>query len=372
MANKFKKVAINRTTETDNKEKEETNVSENAVTENNPEKREAAENKAEEKKAEEKKTGVKGVNIDDVIEEIEKVVKGKKEVITKVLMAICASGHILLEDNPGSGKTTMAKAFSKAIGLDYKRLQFTPDTMPSDITGYYYMNRDSRKLEYMAGAVQCNLLLGDEINRTSAKTQSALLEPMEEGTVTLEGRTQQLPKPFILIATQNPVTSLGTQPLPDSQCDRFMVKLSMGYPSIKDEASILMNTSVEDITNRLSARITKEDLQRVREHIDKNITCSEELVDYICRLCDATRHNDYIEVGVSTRGSVALKRMACSNAYFHGRDYVIPKDVYDVFTDVCGHRIILNPQAKMEGETEDSILKDILDKKVPAPEVASK
>ncbi|MCR4845507.1 MAG: MoxR family ATPase [Eubacterium sp.] len=307
--------------------------------------------------------------ITDVLDEVEKVIKGKRDIIERVMMAICASGHILLEDNPGSGKTTMAKAFSKAIGLDFKRLQFTPDTMPSDITGYYYMDKEKRKLQYMPGAVQCNMLLGDEINRTSAKTQSALLEPMEEGTVTLEGSTQALPKPFILIATQNPVTSLGTQPLPDSQCDRFMVKLSMGYPSLSDEASILMNTSVDDITNSLSSRMTIKELMEIRDFIDKKMKCNADVIDYICRLCDETRHNSLLEVGVSTRGSVALKRMASARAYFDGRDYVTPDDVYDVFIDVTSHRVILSPDARMEDENEISILTDILDNKVQAPQL---
>ena len=311
-------------------------------------------------------------SLNDVIIEVEKVVKGKQEIVVKVLMAICASGHILLEDNPGSGKTTLAKAFSKAIGLSYKRIQFTPDTMPSDITGYYYMDKDTRSMKYVPGAVQCNLLLGDEINRTSAKTQSALLEPMEEGTITLEGTTQRLPRPFILIATQNPITSLGTQPLPDSQSDRFMIKLSMGYPSLKDEVSILMNTSVDDITARLNTQMSVSELQAIRDYIDKNMTCDEAVVDYICRLCDATRHNELIETGVSTRGSVALKRMATAHAYFGGRTYVTPNDVYAVFVDVCNHRIILSPQAKMEGMDEYSILKDIMDKQVKAPVLANR
>ena len=310
--------------------------------------------------------------INDVLDEVEKVIKGKRDIIEKVMMTICASGHILLEDNPGSGKTTMAKAFSKAIGLDFKRLQFTPDTMPSDITGYYYMDKEKKKMEYMPGAVQCNMLLGDEINRTSAKTQSALLEPMEEGTVTLEGTTKPLPKPFILIATQNPITSLGTQPLPDSQCDRFMVKLTMGYPSISDEVSILMNTSVDDITDRLSVKMSAKELMEIREFIDKKMHCDEAVIDYICRLCDETRRNNLIEVGVSTRGSVALKRMASANAYFKGRDYITPEDVYAVFLDVCNHRIILSPEARMDDESEISVLTDILDNKVKAPEVSKK
>ncbi len=309
--------------------------------------------------------------LSDVVQEVEKVIKGKREVIVKILMAICSSGHVLLEDSPGSGKTTMAKAFSKAIGLSYKRLQFTPDTMPSDITGYYYMDKNTRQMLYMPGAVQCNLLLGDEINRTSAKTQSALLEPMEEGTVTLEGITQALPNPFIVIATQNPITSLGTQPLPDSQCDRFMIKLSMGYPSVKDEVEILMNSKLEDITSELTAKMSVEELWQIKNYIDKGMHCESSVLDYICRLSDATRHNKMIEVGISTRGSVALKRMSSANAFFQGRTYITPNDVYEVFLDVCSHRITLKPEAVIEGMSEKDVLRDIIDNQVKAPVLAS-
>ena len=307
--------------------------------------------------------------INEVINEINKVIKGKDEIIAKVLMAICASGHILLEDNPGSGKTTLAKSISRAIQLEYNRIQFTPDTMPSDITGYAYFKKGSDRLEYMPGAVQCNLLLGDEINRTSAKTQSALLEAMEEGSVTLEGRTNKLPDPFILIATENPITSLGTQPLPDSQCDRFMIKLSMGYPSVEDETNIMLDTSVKGIVQKVKCVMSLEELLYIRQYVD-NIFTSEELARYICVLCSQTRKNQYVEVGVSTRGAIALKHMSAAHALFDNRSYIIPEDVLAVFKDVCRHRIVLKNQAYMEDITEDMILEEIM-KDVKPPVIAN-
>lgn len=290
-----------------------------------------------------------------VINEVKKVVKGKDDIIRKVLMAIYASGHVLLEDNPGSGKTTLAKAFTRAIDLDYKRQQFTPDTMPSDIIGYTYFNKNTGEMQYMEGSVQCNLFLGDEINRTSAKTQAALLQAMEEKSITVEGVTHQLMDPFIVIATQNPVTSLGTQPLPDSQCDRFIIKLSMGYPDVADEVNILKETSIYDITSRVNKVMSRESLITIRQYVD-TIFASDEILDYICRLCDATRHDQYIEVGVSTRGAIAIKRMACAHALMDNRAYVIPEDVASVFLDVCCHRIILKPQAKLEDVNAESLL----------------
>lgn len=299
-----------------------------------------------------------------VIEEVRKVVKGKDEIIKKVLMAIYASGHVLLEDNPGSGKTTLAKAFSRAIELSYKRQQFTPDTMPSDIIGYSYFNKNSGEMQFMEGSVQCNLLLGDEINRTSAKTQAALLQAMEEKSITVEGVTYPLMDPFIVIATQNPVTSLGTQPLPDSQCDRFIIKLSMGYPEVYDEVNILKETSIFDITTRVNPVMSKESLISIRQYVD-TIYATDEMLDYICRLCDATRKDQYIEVGVSTRGAIALKRMSSAHALMCGRNYIIPDDVYAIFNDVCAHRIILKPQAKLEGIDETTLLMKILQEVKP-------
>ena len=282
--------------------------------------------------------------LEAIEQEIGKVIKGKKDVIQKVLMAICASGHVLLEDHPGSGKTTLAKAIAKAMELDY--------------------NKQKEEFQYVPGVVQCNLLLGDEINRTSSKTQSALLEAMEEKTVTVDGNTMALPDPFIVIATQNPITSGGTQPLPDSQCDRFMVRLSMGYPAFEDEVTILRENSDEDAMQQIHQIATKEDLYRIKEQIAK-VVVKDQILEYICRLCEATRSHDEIERGVSTRGAIAVKRMAMANAAFHERNYVIPKDVEEIFIDVCAHRIICNARAKIEENSEQHILQRILEQVTP-------
>jgi len=279
-------------------------------------------------------------------------------------MAIYASGNILLEDHPGTGKTTFAKTLANVIELDYRRQQFTPDTMPSDIVGYTYYDKNWGEQQYIEGVVWCNLLLADEINRTSAKTQAALLEAMEEKSVTLEGTTRKLPDPFIVIATQNPNTSMGTQPLPDSQCDRFIVKISMGYPDENDEVDVYRNSTIHGITGKAERVMSKEELKEICSVVD-TIYANDSLLRYIRRLVEATRENEYFDVGVSTRGGIALLRMARARALIKGRDYVTPEDVYENFIDVCNHRVVLSSQARMEDKTETDILKEIL-QNVPA------
>ncbi len=302
----------------------------------------------------------------DVIKEIEKVIKGKTDIITKVLMAMYASGNVLLEDTPGTGKTTLAKAISKAVSLDYKRQQFTPDTMPTDIVGYTYFEQGGGNIKhYREGVVFTNLLLADEINRTTAKTQSALLEAMEERTVTIDGETKPLPRPFFVIATQNPTTSMGTQPLPDSQCDRFIMKVSMGYPDAQNERQIIKERKLEDPTKSVEGVLTREELLKICTRIDE-LTTKDELLDYICALVNATRNHEDIEVGVSPRGTIAIKRMACAHAFVSKRNYVTPADVDAVFVDVCNHRILLNSQARMADKTERGVLENVL-KTVPKP-----
>lgn len=293
--------------------------------------------------------------------EVTKVIKGKDDVVNMVIVAIMASGHILLEDVPGLGKTTLAMAFSKALGFKNKRIQFTPDTMPSDIMGMYIFNEQKGAFEYSEGAaVNCNLLLGDEINRTSSKTQSALLEAMAEGKVTVDGKTHILEKPFVVMATQNPVSSGGTQPLPDSQLDRFMVRLSMGYPDHDNQRQILKNVSDRDILADINPVMTQEEVVEIQNKI-KNLEVKDEIYDYIIDLCEATRNNEQIELGISPRGVGALAQMAKAYAVCKGEDYVTPEDVKAVFFVTCAHRLFIQTKARREGVTREDILKKILD-----------
>lgn len=297
--------------------------------------------------------------IDILQREVSTVIKGKDEVIRKVIMAILASGHVLLEDVPGLGKTTLAKAFSKALGFANKRIQFTPDTMPSDIVGMSIYNEQTNAFEYVEGAaVNCNLLLGDEINRTSSKTQSALLEAMAEGCVTVDGVTHQLLEPFVVMATQNPVTSGGTQALPDSQLDRFMICLSMGYPDAESQLAILKNVSDRDLIEKVQPVMTIEDVKQAKSYV-KNMQVNDEILRYIICLCEKTREHEHVELGISPRGVGALAEMAKSFALCEGRTYVVPDDVLAIFPDVCAHRLILNTKARRENVTAYEILEEI-------------
>lgn len=297
--------------------------------------------------------------IDILQKEVSTVIKGKDEVIRKVIMAILASGHVLLEDVSGLGKTTLAKAFSKALGFANKRIQFTPDTMPSDIVGMSIYNEQTNAFEYVEGAaVNCNLLLGDEINRTSSKTQSALLEAMAEGCVTVDGVTHQLLEPFVVMATQNPVTSGGTQALPDSQLDRFMICLSMGYPDAESQLAILKNVSDRDLIEKVQPVMTIEDVKQAKSYV-KNMQVNDEILRYIICLCEKTREHEHVELGISPRGVGALAEMAKSFALCEGRTYVVPEDVLAIFPDVCAHRLILNTKARRENVTAYEILEEI-------------
>ena len=297
--------------------------------------------------------------IDILQKEVSTVIKGKDEVIRKVIMAILASGHVLLEDVPGLGKTTLAKAFSKALGFANKRIQFTPDTMPSDIVGMSIYNEQTNAFEYVEGAaVNCNLLLGDEINRTSSKTQSALLEAMAEGCVTVDGVTHQLLEPFVVMATQNPVTSGGTQALPDSQLDRFMICLSMGYPDADSQLAILKNVSDRDLIEKVQPVMTIEDVKQAKSYV-KNMQVNDEILRYIICLCEKTREHEHVELGISPRGVGAVAEMAKSFALCEGRTYVVPEDVLAIFPDVCAHRLILNTKSRRENVTAYEILEEI-------------
>ena len=300
-----------------------------------------------------------------IVREVRKAFIGKDEIIKKVLMTIYAGGHILLEDSPGVGKTTLALAFSRAIGLDYKRIQFTTDTLPSDITGFTMFNRQANEFVYHEGAANCNLLLADEINRTSPKTQAALLEAMEENNVTVDGVTHMLPSPFICIATQNPFGTSGTQPLPESQMDRFMTRLSIGYPSAEDQMQILKAHRYANPLEDIQVVATRENILEVRNYLS-SVRLNDDMLRYIIKLCEETRQLPLVELGISPRGVQALTRKSKAHAILHERGYVVPEDVQAVFVDVCAHRLVLRPQARVEGVTERDLLADIL-KRFQAP-----
>ena len=303
---------------------------------------------------------------DAVINELKKVIVGKDEIIKKVLMVVLSGGHILLEDVPGVGKTTLALGFSKVLSLDYKRMQFTPDTMASDITGFSVYNKETGLLEYKPGAAMCNLFLADEINRTSAKTQAALLEVMEEGAMTVDGVTHKTPEPFVCIATQNPLGSAGTQKLPDSQLDRFTVRLSMGYPDLASQVEIIKQRKTSDPMDTVRPLIGAEHIILMRKAVQM-IDMDDEIIQYAATLCEKTRTMESVEQGVSPRAVLALVQMAKASALMDSRDYVIPQDVKSVFIDVCAHRLILTARAKIKKETEIQVLESILSEvKAPA------
>ncbi len=293
-----------------------------------------------------------------VRDEVKKVVFGKDDVINKVLMCIIASGHVLIDDIPGVGKTTLASAFTKAMGLEQKRVQFTPDVLPSDLTGFSMYDKSTEQFVYKPGAVMCNLFLADEINRTSPKTQSALLEVMEEGKVTVDGVARQIPDPFVVIATQNPAGSVGTQKLPESQLDRFMIRLSMGYPSIEAEVMIIQGKR-HNLWDTVSEVISKQELVTIREAV-KMVYIEESVCQYIAKLVDATRSHEMVSLGISPRGSVAIAAMAKGCAFVRGRDYVTPDDVQSILNETMAHRLILNPKAKINKVTEEDIIREVI------------
>lgn len=296
---------------------------------------------------------------DQIQSEITKVILGKDQVVRKVLLAILAQGHVLLEDVPGVGKTTMATAFSKVLGLDSRRIQFTSDTLPSDIIGFSVFDKSSNALKYQTGAIMTNLLLADEINRTSSKTQSALLEAMEERQVTIDGVTRPLPRPFIVLATQNPVGSAGTQMLPPSQMDRFLIKLNMGYPDRASQVALMKDRHHENPLNACQAVMDASTLETCTQEA-MEVYIANRVYEYISELVEATRENPYVTLGISPRGALAVCRASKANAYLEGRDYVIPQDVCAVFTDVCAHRLVLNSKARLHEYTAGQITENLL------------
>lgn len=296
--------------------------------------------------------------IESVFSQVKQVIKGKDDVIEKAFMAILAKGHILIEDVPGVGKTTMAMAFSKALGLQSRRMQFTPDVLPSDVIGFHILNQD-KQMEYREGAIFTNVFLADEINRTSSKTQSALLEVMEEGKVTVDGVTRNVPDPFVVVATQNPVGSAGTQRLPESQLDRFMVRLSMGYPDMASEIDMLKSKEQSN-PMALVETVMGERLLKEMQGIYEEVYIHDRVYQYIAQVVRATRENEWIELGISPRGTIALAQMAKACAFVRGRDFVIPQDVQFVYKDVVCHRLVPNTKAKIEQISEERIAEGIL------------
>ena len=305
-----------------------------------------------------------------VIEQVNKVILGKDRKVKEIMTAFLAGGHILLEDIPGVGKTTLATAFSKAMKLDCKRVQFTPDVMPSDLTGYSVYRSDLGQFVYQPGSVFCNLLLADEINRTSPKTQSALLEVMEERKVSVEGITRDVPDPFIVIATQNPYGNAGTQSLPEAQMDRFMITMSIGYPDFESEMDMAMSIGKTGRTDMVEPVITAEDVKEMQEEIYE-VYMNKSIYKYIVELVKATRESEYIERGASPRATIALVKMSKAWAWLNGRDYVIPSDVGTQFEYGISHRIVPDMSARMEKLSKSDIINNIV-KSVKRPVVGEK
>ena len=300
-------------------------------------------------------------SVSQIIGEVKKVIVGKDRTLLWVLTTILARGHILLEDIPGVGKTTMALAFSKALGLEYGRVQFTPDVLPSDITGYSVYQKETGKMIYQPGAVLTNVFLADELNRATSRTQSALLEAMEEGQVTVDGQTYALPQPFFVIATQNPTGASGTQLLPDSQMDRFTIRLSIGYPAPQDEREMVLNRQQGNPLDQVRQVVSRQELLALQDQADA-VYIKPDVVDYMVSLISATRNHPMILRGASPRATLSMASMAKAVAMLKGRDYVTPEDVQTVFVDTISHRLLLAPEAEARDISEAKLLQEILHK----------
>ena len=306
--------------------------------------------------------------INEILQEIESVIVGKNEIVEKILMAILAQGHVLMEDVPGVGKTTTAMAFAKVLGLETRRVQFTSDTVPSDIIGFSVYDKKADEFVYKPGAIMTNLLLADEINRTSSKTQSALLEAMEEKQVTVDGICYPLPDPFCVIATQNQVGTAGTQPLPNAQMDRFLVQLTIGYPDYESQMTLIRDRQLENPMEQVQQAADAAALVSMQQEV-RRVAMDDKIIDYITRLAMASREHPLLRLGISPRGALAVSRMAKACAYLHGRDYTLPEDVQEIFADVCAHRVLLSQQAKTQQSTAQDIMQALL-REVAMPDAA--
>ncbi len=301
-----------------------------------------------------------------ILKEVKKAVSGKDQALAWILMAMLAGGHVLLEDMPGVGKTTAALAFSRALGLSYGRVQFTPDVLPSDVTGYSVYRKETGKMIYQPGAVLCNFFLADELNRATSRTQSALLEAMEEGQVTVDGVSYRLPVPFFVMATQNPTGAAGTQLLPDSQMDRFTVRLSLGYPDAAAELEMVKNRLSGNPLDSIQPVLSAEEVVRMQNEV-RSVYVSEEILSYLIALVSATRSHGLILRGASPRATLSVTAMAKAAAYLRGRDYVVPQDVQFVYPKTVEHRLLLAPEARTP-DAGAALLKQIA-ARVPAPRV---
>lgn len=293
-----------------------------------------------------------------IVSEIKKVINGKESAIRIILCAILANENVLIEDIPGTGKTTLVKAFSKVLQLTSKRIQMTSDTLPSDITGYSIYNKEMGKFEFIKGPVFCNILLADELNRTSGRTQSALLEAMEEHQVTVDGKTYKLDEPFSVIATQNPYGYVGTQQLPQAQLDRFSVKISLGYPGADEEVNMLLNRRTENPLDKLDYVLSRKEFEDMQNSV-KEVFVNESIARYIATLVNITRNSNYVECGGSPRVMVSVMNLSKAVAYSHNRNYVIPEDVKEIFVQAVSHRITLKKEYKGK-VTSESLMKNIL------------
>ena len=301
-----------------------------------------------------------------IVREISKAIVGKDEVLIKILLAVIAGGHILMEDIPGVGKTTMAVSLSKALGLDYNRVQFTPDVLPSDITGFSIYDKNSGEMRYQKGAVLCNLFLADELNRATSRTQSALLQAMEEGEVTVDNNTYPVPQPFVVIATQNPTGAKGTQMLPDSQMDRFMLRLSIGYPDHEDAIEMVRRKQTGMSTDEVNQVVSRAEMMQIRKEAEA-VFIKDSIIEYIVTLCERTRKDERILQGASPRATLALTALSKATAWIQGRDYVLPRDVRFIFSECIEHRLIWAPELA-RSEERFKVLDEIFES-VPAPAI---
>jgi len=297
--------------------------------------------------------------VQPLIENVERVIVGKRSAIEFILVALLCEGHVLLEDVPGSGKTMLARAIATSLGIGFKRIQCTPDLLPNDVTGVSIFNQKSGEFEFREGPIFVNILLADEINRATPRTQSALLEAMQEQQVTVDGVTRDLPRPFLVLATQNPIEYEGTFPLPEAQLDRFLMRLSLGYPSHEDERQILLNLRREHPITKVGRVVDGNDLLALQKQIWE-VNIDSTLQDYIVALAGATRRHAELSLGVSTRGTLALLKASQALAAIRGRDYVVPEDIKTLVPLTLAHRLILTPEAGLRGRTADAVLEELL------------